>query len=285
MKIIIKFTLMVLMLFNFSFPQTKGRLVIIGGGKKPEYLMKKFIELAGGEKSKIIIIPNASGVPMEEYGYEKEEFVNAGCKNINYLYCNREEANADSSVEKLNDITGVYFSGGDQSFLTRDLLGTKLLAKIKDIYEKGGVVGGTSAGAAVMSKVMITGNELLNKDSTQAFIEIKKNNIETVEGFGFIKRAIIDQHFLKRKRHNRLISVVLEHPDLVGVAIDESTSIIVNPDHTFKVLGENQVLIYDATNAKDISTDKNGNLSAYNLKMHLLKSGEGYNLETKSVIE
>ena len=285
MKIIIKFTLMVLMLFNFSFPQTKGRLVIIGGGKKPEYLMKKFIELAGGEKSKIIIIPNASGVPMEEYGYEKEEFVNAGCKNINYLYCNREEANADSSVEKLNDITGVYFSGGDQSFLTRDLLGTKLLAKIKDIYEKGGVVGGTSAGAAVMSKVMITGNELLNKDSTQAFIEIKKNNIETVEGFGFIKRAIIDQHFLKRKRHNRLISVVLEHPDLIGVAIDESTSIIVNPDHTFKVLGENQVLIYDATNAKDISTDKNGNLSAYNLKMHLLKSGEGYNLETKSVIE
>ncbi len=285
MKLFTNLVLIVLLLFSFSFSQTKGHLLIIGGGKKPLYMMQKFIELAGGSKAKIMVIPNASSVPLEEYGYEKEEFVNAGCKSINCLFCNTEQANADSNIEKLKNITGIYFSGGDQSRLTHDLLGTKLLSMIKQIYNKGGVVGGTSAGAAVMSRVMITGNELLNKDSSSAFISIEKNNIETKEGFGFITKAIIDQHFLKRKRHNRLISVVLEHPDLVGVAIDESTSIIVSPDHTFRVLGENQVLILDASKARNISTDKNGNLSGYDLRMHLLKSGEGYNLDTKSVFE
>ena len=146
----------------------------------------------------------------------------------------------------------VFFTGGDQSDLTRDMLDTKLLAKVFDIYNNGGTVGGSSAGAAVMSEVMITGNELVHNDSTGSFITIEKNNIETKQGFGFLKTVIIDQHFLKRKRHNRTISAVIEHPDLLGVAIDESTSIIVYPDETFEVFGSNQVLVYDATKCNTI---------------------------------
>ena len=83
-----------------------------------------------------------------------------------------------SIFEKLNGVTGIYFGGGDQSLLTKDLLGTKLLEGIKIIYDSGGVISGTSAGAAVMSEVMITGNELINQDSTRAFIDIKKDNID-----------------------------------------------------------------------------------------------------------
>jgi cyanophycinase len=117
------------------------------------------------------------------------------------------------------------------------------------------------------------------------FNSIQNNNIEVKQGFGFIKSAIVDQHFIKRKRHNRLISLVIENPQLPGIAIDEATSIIVYPDDTFEVLGESQVLILDAGNAKNIGTDKNGNLRADNIKMHLLINGDKFNLKTKDVIE
>ena len=130
-----------------------------------------------------------------------------------------------------------------------------------------------------MSKLMITGNELINKDSSDIFISIQKNNVEVKEGFGFIKTAFIDQHFIKRKRLNRSISIVLENPELLGIGIDESTCIIVNPDDTFEVLGENQVIVFDASNCSEIKVDKNGNLGAENIKMHILLSGDKFDIK------
>lgn len=264
---------------------SKGHLVIIGGGDKTSYIMQKIVDLAGGRDAKIIIIPNASSEPKESAEYNVEEFKNLGCTSIDYIMFNREGADEDSIVEKLNGATGIFFSGGDQSYLTRDMLGTKLLDKVYEIYNNGGVISGTSAGAAVMSKLMITGNELINKDSTESFISIQKNNVEVKEGFGFIKSAFIDQHFIKRKRLNRSISIVLENPDLLGIGIDESTCIVVYPDETFEVLGENQVMIFDATNSCDIKQDKNRNLGGHNIKMHLLISGDKFDLESREVIE
>ena len=154
-------------------------------------------------------------------------------KNIDFIYCDNITADVDSNLLKMENVKAVFFSGGDQARLTDALLGTKLLDKIKKVYDDGGVVGGTSAGAAIMSEVMITGDELINKDKEDFFIVIQKGNIKTTEGFGFVKTAIIDQHFVIRKRLNRLISVVLEYPNLLGIGIDESTAIIVNPDSTF----------------------------------------------------
>lgn len=280
------YTLFLLILISSTmFSQDKGHLVIIGGGNRDEAMMQKIVELAGGENSKIVVIPNASSEPIESGESGVQEFKQLGCKDVNYLYCTRENSDADSNLNKLDEVTGVYFSGGDQSRLTRDLLNTKFLARIKEIYHNGGVISGTSAGAAIMSEVMITGNELINKDSTYSFITIQKGNVETIEGFGFIKTGIIDQHFIKRKRHNRLISVILEHPDLIGIAIDESTAIVVSPDYTFEVMGENQVIIYDATEAKNIHEDKNGNLAAFNIKMNILLSGDKYDLANRKVLE
>jgi cyanophycinase len=267
-----------------SSAQIRGHLVIIGGGDKPKSVLKEFVKLAGGENSKIVIIPNASSEPLEAYKYEENEFHEAGCKNVSFVYCTRQQADIDTNVDKLAGATGIFFSGGDQAHLTGDLLGTKLIARVHEIYKSGGVIGGTSAGAAVMSNVMLTGEELINKDSISHYNSITKDNIETIKGFGFITKAIIDQHFLKRKRNNRLISVVLEHPDLIGVAIDEATSIVVDPDNTFSVLGESNVLVYDATKAKNITTDKNGHLSAANIRLHILRSGDRYNLNTKEVL-
>ena len=266
-----------------NYSQTKGKLVIVGG-VQVKSIMKKFVELAGGSKAKIIIIPNAGSYPVESSLEQVEEFKKLGAFS-DYLLFTRETADADSNLKKLDGATAVFFLGGDQSDLTRDMLGTKLLQKVFDIYNKGGLVGGTSAGAAVMSEVMITGNELVNKDSTRNFITIEEGNVETKPGFGFLKTVIIDQHFLKRKRHNRTISTVIEHPNLVGVAIDESTAIVVYPDDTFEVLGNNQVLVYDPTESNNIRKDKRGNLGISDMKFHVLINGDKYDLKTKRVIE
>ncbi|MBK7379078.1 MAG: cyanophycinase [Ignavibacteriales bacterium] len=280
------FYLIIILIFVFfqqNFSQTKGHLLIIGGVQTPE-IEKKFVELAGGSDARIIIIPNAGSEPKLNSEIEQKTFTSLGAK-ADYILFTRETADDEANLKKIEWANAVFFTGGDQSDLTRDMLGTKLLEKVFDIYNNGGTVGGTSAGAAVMSEVMITGNELINKDSSVSFVTIEKGNVEVKRGFGFLTNVIIDQHFLKRKRHNRTISALIEHQNLFGIAIDESTSIIVNPDDTFEVFGNNQVLVYDPTNSKNIREDKKGNLGISNMKLHVLINGDKFNLKTKEVIE
>lgn len=271
-----------LIITSNNFAQTKGKLVIVGGAQTDE-IVAKFVELAGGSDAKIIVIPNAGSNPVKWSKVQVQEFKELGAE-ADYLMFTRETADDEANLEKMDWANAVFFLGGDQSDLTRDMLGTKLLDKVFDIYNNGGTVGGSSAGAAVMSEVMITGNELLHNDSTGSFITIEKNNIETKQGFGFLKTVIIDQHFLKRKRHNRTIAAVIEHPNLLGVAIDESTSIIVYPDDTFEVYGSYQVLVYNPTESNNIREDKKGNLGISDMKLHVLISGDKFDLKTKEVI-
>lgn len=272
-----------LLLSHLQFSQTKGKLVIVGGVQTTE-IVKKFVELAGGTNAKIIVIPNAGSEPERWSKVQVEEFEEFGAK-ADYLLFTRETADDRVNLDKMDWANAVFFLGGDQSDLTRDMLGTKLLEKVFDIYNNGGVVGGSSAGAAVMSEVMITGNELVNKDSNDAFITIEKGNVEVKQGFGFLKNSIVDQHFLKRKRHNRTISALIEHPHLFGIAIDESTGIIVYPDETFEVIGSYQVLVYDLTSAKDIREDKNGNLGITDMKLQVLIAGDKFDMKTRQVIK
>lgn len=219
---------------------------------------------------------------MEVALEQKAKFEKAKAFKVDYLIFDRKNADSEKNLKIVNEATGIFFTGGDQSKLVSSLRGTRFFDRIQNLYyERGGVLSGTSAGAAVMSEIMLTGDELLHKNPD--FISIQKNNVKTAEGFGFINNAIIDQHFIKRKRQNRLISLSLENPKLPCIGIDESTSIIVKPDDTFTVFGENMVMIFDSENAKNISVDKNGNLSGNNIIMHLLQSGNSYNLRTKKV--
>lgn len=281
-KLLLLTFITLLIITSNNFAQTKGKLVIVGGAQTDE-IVAKFVELSGGSDAKIIVIPNAGSNPVKWSKVQVQEFKELGAE-ADYLMFTRETADDEANLEKMDWANTVFFLGGDQSDLTRDMLGTKLLAKVFDIYNNGGTVGGSSAGAAVMSEVMITGNELLHNDSTGSFITIEKNNIETKQGFGFLKTVIIDQHFLKRKRHNRTIAAVIEHPNLLGVAIDESTSIIVYPDDTFEVYGSYQVLVYDPTESNNIREDNKGNLGISDMKLHVLISGDKFDLKTKEVI-
>lgn len=268
-----------LVLSPVSAQTPKGHLFIIGGGNRPPEMMRQFVELAGGPgKAKVLVITNASADYDTECTDMTAEFHSLGVADIRCVLFTREEALDPRAAEHLIGTTGIFFTGGDQSRVTSVLVGTPVHQKLKDLYAAGAVIGGTSAGAALMSKVMITGDERVNKDTVRNFRFIKKNNVVTVEGMGFITNAIIDQHFIARKRHNRLISVVLEHPELIGVGIDESTAIIVRPPGMFEVTGAGNVIVYDATRAKSISEDRNGNLSANEITMHVLKSGDRYDI-------
>jgi cyanophycinase len=257
----------------------RGHLFIIGGGRQPVALTKRFIELAGGpSRARIIVLPMASEDPGSSGTNQVVEFKSHGVEQAESVVFTRADATNLSSAAHLDGATGIFFTGGDQSRLAAVLVNSPVLERLKELYAHGAVIGGTSAGAAVMSQVMITGEELLNDDKTNAFKFIRQNNIETAVGFGFLTHAVIDQHFIKRKRLNRLFSVVLEHPTLIGIGIDESTAIIVNPDETFEVLGESAVMVIDPRMSSNIRTDLRGNLSARDIKTHILVAGERFDL-------
>lgn len=180
---------------------------------------------------------------------------------------------APGSAALLDGIGGVWFAGGDQSRLTAALLDTPLHARLHEIYRAGGIIGGTSAGAAVMSEVMITGDEKREPAEGREWSTVEAANVVTARGFGFLSGIIVDQHFVTRKRHNRLISLVLENPSLVGVGIDESTAVLVRPDGKYEVLGENQVVVYDARRAATARTPS-GRLGARDVTLHVLVTGD-----------
>ena len=264
---------------------SRGHLFIIGGGRQPAEMMNRFIELAGGtNQARIIVLPMASEDAAGSGAEQAAEFKSHGAANVESVVLTREEATNHLSAARLDGATAVYFTGGDQSRLAAVLVNSPVHRKLKELYARGAVIGGTSAGAAIMSQVMITGEELLNDDKTNAFKFIKKHNIETAAGFGFMTNAVIDQHFIKRRRLNRLFSVVLEHPQLVGIGIDESTAIIVNPDGTFEVLGESAVMVIDPRRAANIRADQRGNLSARDIKTHVLVAGDRFDLTSRGRI-
>lgn len=283
-KIKLSFLIFLLLsLVNECIAQPKGHLVIIGGGNRTEEIMKKIVQLAG-KNPRALIIPNASGEPEKTGESLKKEFQELGCEAVFVFYGDREKANEKSYIEQFLNCNIVFFSGGDQNRLTKDLLNTSLLQLIKTIYNNGGVISGTSAGAAVMSKIMITGDEYKNKDTLNPFSTIEVSNVVTAEGFGFIEDAIIDQHFIKRKRLNRLISLVMENQNKLGIGIDESTAVLVYPSRIFEVIGESQVIVFDSSQSTDITENINDKLGGSNILMHILLPGQKFNLNTKRVV-
>jgi len=273
--------LIVLALTSLSYTFAQGNLLIIGGGRRGDAMMNKFVQLAGGVNAGILIIPNASGNTELAGSSQEEEFLDMGCNNVRYIVFDKHLVNSDSLINSLSNIKGVFICGGDQSILSKLFVPSKFLDFLKKVYKDGGVIAGTSAGAAIMSKVMITGNEKINQDSTSYFHTIMPGNVETIEGFGFLKDIVIDQHFIIRKRLNRLISVILEKPELLGIGIDESTAILVKPDYTMEIVGDRTVVIVDASKTLNVSTNDIGLYAADNISLSILKAGDKFDLKKR----
>jgi cyanophycinase len=261
----------------------KGTLLIVGGGPQPPALVQQFVDLAGGSgKARIVVFAEASADGAKGGEEKADDLRKLGAQAEN-IWVTRDQANTDSVAHLLDRATGVWFVGGDQGVLNKVLRGTKTEAAIHARYSAGAVIGGTSAGAAVMSEVMLTGDELHpggdRRDTTEAYMTIARGNVVTDTGFALIRTAIVDQHFLRRKRHNRLMSLVLEREPHLGVGIDESTAIVVHPNGTWTVAGASVVVIYDARQSK-ITSPESHVLGATNLRVHVLPAGATFNPKT-----
>jgi cyanophycinase len=265
-------------LASFAVRAPRGSLVIVGGGPRGEQITRKFIELAGGAgRARILVLPMASSLP--ETGPESvDEFTTHGVSAWS-MNLTHEQAMRPETVRALDSATGIWFPGGDQVRIMAVLEGTPTAAAIRARYAAGAVIGGTSAGAAVMSTPMLTGDERApggaRRDTTQSFITIAREDVVLTNGLGLVDGAIIDQHFLRRKRHNRLISVVLEHPAQLGIGIDESTALVVEPGKPWSIMGESAAIVYDARGAT-ITRPGAPILGASNLRMQVLPAGSTF---------
>ena len=202
----------------------KGTLVAVGGGSMPAALTAKILQISGGPDAQILVIPQSS-----ERAAAGEESVamwtKAGAKAVSVIKLD------DQAVNSVKDARLIWIPGGDQNRLMK-LLPKEVVEAITVRYREGAVVGGTSAGAAVLSSVMLTGGGTL--------AAIRPNSAATADGLGLWPEVIVDQHFLARQRFNRLFSAVLDRPDLVGVGVDESTAAIWHGG-VLEVAGANQV--------------------------------------------
>ncbi len=256
-----------------------GPLMIIGGGARPELVVSRLLTLAGGAEAVLVVVPAASVDPPLAGRLMVEEFSQAGARDVEVIALDRKGASNSPGLEALRRATGIYFTGGDQSRLRQALAGTEFLDEVRKLRERGGLVAGSSAGAAVMGDLMPTGAEVRTDGDLDAFSRLVSHNVETAGGFGFWPGVIVDQHFVARRRNNRLLSLVLDHPHLVGVGIDESTAVVVPDEGPIEVVGSGAVLIYDARDARDLDAGENGTQSARGVRLHILHAGQTIDLE------
>jgi cyanophycinase len=207
-----------------------GALVICGGGGMPEPVRDRFLELAGGRRARIVVIPTAHQLADgPNAAAVLEPWREKGAASVQLFHTrSREAANDVEFVRPISEATGVWIGGGQQSWLTEAYLGTEVERQLKALLDRGGVIGGTSAGAAVMTRVMIARG---------------RSKADVTQGFDFLPGAVVDQHFLKRNRLGRLLSVLTDHPDLIGLGIDERTALVVNVrSHLLNVIGDSYVV-------------------------------------------
>lgn len=253
---------------------SKGGLFIIGGGSRPVEMVERMIEESGLRAGGYaVVLPMSSSLPDSAIIWSSEQFVLAGISNITSFNFLPGEVPAPSKIDSLKNASLIYISGGDQNRFMSIVAKTEIEQAIETAWSKGALIAGTSAGAAVMSKLMITGNELRSPEYTSTFRTIQSENLELSRGLGLIEQAIIDQHFIWRSRHNRLLTAIIEHPDKMGIGIDESTAILIKGNKA-EVIGIAQVMVY--TNPDKSFLEYQGRLGARNIRTDIYLPGESF---------
>ncbi len=254
-----------------------GSLFIIGGGSRTYEMVARMVEEAGLHNSGYtVILPMASAEPDSAIIWSGEQFFAQGLENVVGFNFLPDEKPPAEWIDSLRNASLIYISGGDQNRFMDIVLSTPIYDAIHEAYQNGAMIAGTSAGAAVMSEKMITGNELLYPEYRATFPVIESENLELAKGLGLLTTAIIDQHFVWRSRHNRLITAVLEYPKLPGIGIDESTAILVRGSHA-EVIGVSQVLVY--RNTKGSVKIQNDKLGGKNLSLDIFLPGEKFTIK------
>ncbi|MBD2628571.1 cyanophycinase [Trichormus variabilis] len=261
---------------------SKRQLVIIGGAEEKDGdtpILREFVRRSGGTKAHIVIMTAATELPREAGENYIRVFSRLGAEQVRIIDTEtREDASSSTALEAISKATGVFFTGGDQARITSILKDTEIDAAIHKRYSEGIVIGGTSAGAAVMPDQMIVEGD----SQTNARIEV----VEMGPGLGFLPGVVIDQHFSQRGRLGRLISALVQEPVALGFGIDENTAMVVT-DSQIEVIGEGTVTIVDESEATYNNLDqilKDEPLAIFGAKLHILPHGYKFDLKTRQPI-
>jgi cyanophycinase len=240
----------------------KGTLVIVGGNMRDPSIVQRFIEIAGGPEAPIVIIPTAGdAAEYDQYWTGMRQWRENGARNLTLIHTrDRKVADSEAFVAPIRAARGVFFGGGRQWRLADVYLNTRTHTELAALLARGGVIGGSSAGATILGSFLVRGdtrgNEMMIGDHTV--------------GMGFMKNTAIDQHLLRRNRQFDMLEVIDKHPQLFGVGIDENTAIVVTGDE-FNVIGQSYVVVYSSKP-----------VAGTNGRFYFLGAGDRFDLKTRT---
>ncbi len=263
-----------------SDSKKRGYIVPIGGAEermRDPAILKRFVELCGGESSRIVIIPTASKLRSTGSDYEKV-FKDLGVREVRSLaYQDRADCERQSWLHVLEQADGAFFTGGNQLRLSTTLGGTSVANMLRDRNRSGDLhIAGTSAGAAIMSQHMIAFGE---EGATP-----HADMVTLVPGLGIVENLIVDQHFRQRDRLGRLLSALAYNPSSIGIGLDEDTAAIISHDGSIEAAGSGAITIVDPAEVEYSSMDsahKSDPVSIIGVRLHILIEGGHYDLNTR----
>ena len=251
-------------------------LLIIGGAEDRigrSVVLKRFVKLAGGRRSHLVVIPTASAFAQEVSEAYRDVFTRLRGGDVSVVHPTTRRAASDPEmVAALDAATGVFLTGGSQVKLSQNIVGTPVGAAILRAYERGAVIAGTSAGASIMSRYMISlGEEGLTP---------RQRASQLSAGLGLIEDVIVDQHFDQRGRYGRLMSMVATSPNLLGMGIDENTAAEIRDGTVLSVIGAGAIFVVNARNAITDAPDarRGAPLLVSGAVVHTLPTGSTFDL-------
>jgi len=258
----------------------RGWIVPIGGAENKENdrrILRRFVEVSGGEAADIVVIPTAS--KMHETGPRYEAlFRDLGAAHVTVMdFDTRRDCQEPNRLQRIEEATGIFFTGGNQLRLTALLGGTPVAQLIRKRNAAGVTVGGTSAGASILSEHMIAfGDEGAS---------VIAGSVRLAPGLGLTNRFVIDQHFRERDRLGRLITALAYNPFAIGIGLDEDTAVFIGPDEVLEVEGSGGATIVDASEVSFSSADSASEgqaVAVLGLKVHVLVAGTTFDLNSRT---
>ena len=257
-----------------------GPVMAIGGAEdrfRNRHVLASFAMLAGGRHARIAVVPTASSIESAGERY-KAIFLDLGCASASVLYVgNRKDADSRAAVDVLHNATGIFMTGGNQLRLSSLLGGTAVEKTMRSRWRAGAIVGGTSAGASILSSHMVAFGA--SGESP------RQRMAQMVGGFGFVDEVVVDQHFRQRDRIGRLLMMVSSTPALLGVGVDEDTAALFGADGTIDVIGRNSVTIVDGRDAfSDVAEIKrHAGITVSGATLHVLTAGRRFDRSTRQL--
>jgi len=258
---------------------TRGWIIPIGGAENKEndrHILERFVKVSGGSDADIVVIPTASRMAETGPRYERL-FTEIGAARVTSMdFDTRRDCQEPGRLQRLEEASGIFFTGGNQLRLTTLLGGTPVAKLIRIRNAHGVAVGGTSAGASILSEHMIAFG-----DEGSSIIS---GSVRLAPGLGLTNRFIIDQHFRQRDRLGRLLTALAYNPFAIGIGLDEDTAAFIGPDETVEVEGSGGVTVVDASEVSFSSMDSVSEgqpVCMLGLKMHMLVAGATFNLHTR----